>query len=48
MVNLDALYHEVLDEYYQNEKFQLPTIKWSKEYMLSRFGNYWEWEKIYP
>lgn len=44
MVNLDALYHEVLDEYYQNEKYQIPTIEWSKEYMLSRFGEYQDWK----
>lgn len=44
MVNLETLYHEVLDEYYQNEKYKIPTIEWSKEYMLSRFGEYQEWK----
>ena len=44
MVNLEALYDEVLKEYYQNAKYKIPTISWSKEFMLARFGEYQAWE----
>lgn len=38
--DLDAYLSLVLDNYYQDSRYIVPTISWSDEYMLSRFGEY--------
>ncbi|MDD3227894.1 MAG: DUF45 domain-containing protein [Oscillospiraceae bacterium] len=38
--NLDAYLSLILDKYYQDGRYVIPTISWSDEYMLSRFGEY--------
>ena len=42
--NLQVLYEEVLEQYYKTDKYIIPTISWSNEYMLSRYGEYQLWK----
>ena len=38
--DLNALLNQVLQEYYTEKRYYVPSISWSDDYMLSRYGEY--------
>jgi len=43
-IDLSKMLMEIIDIYGKNKGYTIPTISWSKENMLSRFGEYQFWE----
>lgn len=42
-IDLSGMLKEIIDEYGKNEDYAIPTISWSKNNMLSRYGEYQYW-----
>lgn len=38
--DLNALLNQVLQEHYTDKRYYVPSISWSEDYMLSRYGEY--------
>lgn len=42
-IDLSGMLKEIIDEYGKNEDYAIPTISWSKNNMLSRYGEFQYW-----